>query len=117
MTSDDLPTFGRPMTAIRAISASASGARLPGERRRRPLRQTVEEVAGAVALRRRDGERISEPEPMEVRRQVVVARLVDLVGDHHDGNGPAPQDLGDLSVALAQPRARVDDEHGGIGVG
>src|SRR3954452_14130798 len=51
---------------------------------------------------------------MELRRQVIVARLVDLVGDDQYRNRPAPQDLGNLRVPLTQAGASVDNQRGGV---
>ena len=113
-TSEDLPTFGRPMTASRTRSSSSAVDRLVG---RKQLDEPVEQVAGAEALRGRDGHRVAEPEPVEVVREREVARRVDLVRDEHDGHVAAAQEVGDLLVARPHAGTRVDDEHRDLRVG
>src|SRR3954470_16264316 len=82
------------------------------------LDDAVEQVAGAEALRGRDGDRLAEAERVELRRERDVADRVDLVGGDHDGAAlPAAQEVGELLVAGAQPGARVDDEDHGDRVG
>ena len=77
----------------------------------------VEQVAAAEPLRRRDGDRLAEPEPVELGRQRDVRDAVDLVrGDDH-GQRRAAQQLRQLLVAGAHARARVDHEHGDVGFG
>ena len=71
----------------------------------------VEQVAGAEALRGRDGHRVAEAERVELGRQREVADGVDLVGRDDDGQSGAPQQVGHLLVAGPQPGLRVDDEH------
>jgi hypothetical protein len=53
---------------------------------------------------------------VEVVRQHEVLRRVDLVRRHHHGQRAAPEDGRDLLVAGAQAGARVDHQHGRLGV-
>ena len=112
-TSEDLPTFGRP------ISAS---------RRRRPpprppslgqaLDDQVEQVAGAEPLGGRDRQRVAEAEPVELGRQARSgAGVVDLVGGHDHRHAAAAQLARQLGVAGPQAGAGVHHEHGQVGVG
>jgi hypothetical protein len=49
-----------------------------------PVDHLVEEIAGAVAVQRRQRERLAEPEPVELQRVDVPPRVVQLVGqDEH----------------------------------
>ena len=112
-TSDDLPTFGRPISASRTgVSSSSSDSRL-----RQPLGDQVEQVAGAEALRGRHGQRIAEAEPVELGRHPGLPEVVDLVGHHQHRQRAAAQLRGQLGVAGPQPGARVHHQHAQVGVG
>ena len=80
------------------------------------LDEAVEQVAGAEPLRRRDGQRLAQPEAVEVVHERDVARRVDLVGGQHDRQAAAAQHLGHLGVAGAHAGARVDHEQRDVGV-
>ena len=106
LTSEDLPTFGRPITASRTRSSSASALLVLGQQ----LDEPVEQVAGAEALGGGDGDRLAQPEAVEVVGEREVARRVDLVRGEHDRQVAAAQHVGDLLVARPQPGAGVDHE-------
>ncbi len=83
---------------------------------RKPPDDVVEQVAGAVAVQRRERDRVAEPEPVELERLGVAARVVQLVRDHeHVATGGA-QDLGELLVPRRDSRLRVDHEEHEIGL-
>ena len=98
LTSEDLPTFGRPMTASRTTSSSSRRLVAVGEQ----LDEPVEQVARAEPLGGGDGQRLAEPEAVEVVGERQVARAVDLVRGDDDRHVAAAQDVGDL---LSRPGA------------
>ena len=108
-----MPTFGppddrQPDDVLVLLGVVALGQQLD---------QAVEQVAGAEALGGGHGQRLAEPEPVEVVREHEVVRGVDLVGRHHHGQRAAAQDLGDLLVARPHAGAGVDHEQRDLGVG
>ena len=107
-----MPTFGRPRIATRIASSPTGRSPPPGSRRD----DLVEQVAGAVAVQRRERDRIAEPEPVELERLGVAARVVELVRDDEHGAPRRAQDLGELLVARRDSRLRVDDEEHEIGL-
>ena len=72
----------------------------PGE----PLDDLVEQVAGAVAVHRRERDRVAEAEPVELERVRLLRGVVDLVRDDDHRLVRAAEDLGDLLVARASCR-------------
>ena len=88
-----MPTFGR----------------LPGD-------DLVEQVARSVAVHRRDRHRLAQAEPVELVRERVCRRLVELVREHDHGPLRPPQDRGQLLVARRDPGARIDDEQHQVGL-
>ncbi len=107
-----MPTFGRPRIATR-IASSPTGRSLPPGK---PPDDVVEKVSRAVAVQRRERDRVAEPEAVELERLGVAARVVELVRDHeHVATGGA-QDLGELLVPGRDSRLRVDDEEHEIGL-
>ena len=89
---------------------------LGSARSRQPVDDQVEQVAGAVAVQSRDRNRIAEPEPVQVERQALLARVVDLVGDQEHRLARAAKDVGDLFVPRAHACLGVDDEEHEIGL-
>jgi hypothetical protein len=85
-----------------------------------PARQTryerVEQVPGPQALSGGHGDRVAEPEPVELRREPLLARVVHLVGGHDHGHAAPAQLTRELRVARPQPGTSVDHEHGKIGL-
>ena len=113
-TSDDLPTFGRPITARR--------------RRRRPPRprRDVGQVLGdassrspaAEPLRGRHRDRVAQAERVELgRRRRCRATSSTLLAATSTGTVGAAQLGGQLGVAGAQAGARVDHQHDDRGLG
>ena len=82
----------------------------------KPRDDLVEQVARAVAVQRRDRDRVAEPQPMEVERLEVPPRVVELVREHEHRAPGRAQDLGELLVARRHARGRVDDEEHEIGL-
>ncbi len=78
LTSEDLPTFGRPSRARRTSSPAVAST--SGEERD----DAVEQVAGAEALGRGDRHRLAEPEAVELGGQRQVSDAVALVRRHDD---------------------------------
>ena len=110
-TSDDLPTFGRPISASRVaalagvLSRPPAGARRSGRAGRRcrgPGWRTP--AAGRRARGRR------------TRCAPGLAGVVDLVRRHDHGHAATAQLSRELGVARAQPGARVHDEQREVGV-
>src|SRR5581483_6216268 len=75
-----------------------------------------EQVAAADAVERREREGAAESEPMELERERLLRRVVDLVRDDEHRLARRAQDLRQLLVAGRDPRARVDDEEDEVGV-
>ncbi len=111
----DLPTFGRPRIATRIASSGSSG-RPCAPCSSSDSRIIVEEVAGAVAVQAGERNRVAEAEPVQVERERVLARVVDLVREHEHRPVRLAQDLRDLLVAGRDPRLRVDDEEDEVGL-
>ena len=88
--------------------ASSPTGRSPRPGRR--LDDLVEQVARAVAVERRDGNRVAEAEPVELERLEVAARVVELVREHEHGPPRHAQDLRELLVSGRHTRFRIDDE-------
>ena len=97
--SDDLPTFGRPRIATLIASSPTGRSAAPGE----PRDDLVEQVARAVAMERRDRDRIAEAEPVELESLEVAARVVELVREHEHRPPRRAQDLRELLVARRDP--------------
>ena len=110
--SDDLPTFGRPRIATLIASSPTGRSPCPGRR----LDDLVQEVAGAVAVERRDGDRVAEAETVELERLEVAARVVELVREHENRPPRHAQDLGELLVAGRHAGLRIDDEEHEVGL-
>ena len=111
MTSDDLPTFGRPITAMRDRVLV-----LISVRRRvfaNGVRDAVEQVARAEAVRGRDRLRLAEAEPWNSAASGESAPAVELVRHHDRGHPRAPHDVAQLGVARAQAGGRVDHQQRG----
>ena len=115
LTRLDLPTFGRPRIATR-IASSGSSARARAAVRLEVVDDLVEQVAGAVAVQAGDRDRVAEPEPVQLERERLLARVVDLVRDHEHRLLRLAQDLRDLLVARRDPDLRVDDEEDEVGL-
>ena len=64
-----------------------------------------------------DGNRVAEPEPVELERLGLAPGLVDLVRDQEDRLARVTQDRGELLVAGRDPGPRVDDEQDEVGLG
>ena len=60
----------------------------------------VEQVAGAVAVQRGERPRIAEPEPVELGRLEVLARVVDLVREHE---APASSSARSVTASSSSP--------------
>ena len=114
LKSDDLPTFGRPRIATRIASSPTAVRASPLVLE--PLDDLVEQVAGAVAVHARERERVAEAEPVELERERLLRRVVDLVREHEHRLVRGAEDLGELLVAGRDPGARVDDEEHEVGL-
>ena len=108
LTSDDLPTFGRPTMAI-AVSSVAKRRFLPGNGQARE--DLVQQLRDAVAMLGRHFDHGIEAHLKELEGAVPGPLVVRLV----DGQNRRPPEradpLGDLLIARDQPLAAVDDEH------
>ena len=84
---------------------------LPGQQ----LDDPVEQVAGAVAVQRRERERVAEPELVELDGVEIAARVVDLVRQHEHRLLRVAERVGELLVPGSDPVAGVDDEEDEVG--
>src|SRR5215471_16935322 len=74
------------------------------------LDDAVEQVAASRAVQAGDRDRLAQTEPMQLERERLLARIVDLVREHQNRLVCLAQDLGDLLVPRRHPRPRIDDE-------
>ena len=112
LSSDDLPTFGRPTIAT-AVSSGRRPA-LPASRARRASRATISSSRSPtpVAVLGGDLDDRLEPELIELDRPPARPLVVGLVDRHqHRHARPCRSARGDLLVAGHQPFPAVDDEH------
>ena len=85
--------------------------------RREPIDDRVEQIAGPLAVNRRDRKRFAETEPRELAvhgRQG--ARRLGFVGDQQDRVFRAAENHRDVEVDRVETVLRVDDEHDHVGV-
>ena len=75
----------------------------------------IEEVARAVTVNRREGDRVAEAKPVELQRIGFAPGLVDLVRDQEDRLVRVPQDRRQLLVAGRDAGPGVDDEQDEVG--
>ena len=105
-TSEDLPTFGRPIRASRVACSSSLSAR-SGQ----ALDDQVEQVARAEALGGRHRHRVAEAEPVELAPRAPVWRASStLLAATITGTPPPRSSLRQLGVAGTQARAGVHHE-------
>jgi hypothetical protein len=110
----DLPTFGRP--TIGDLGALVVGVFLlvvGREGREHELDQLLD----AVAVRRRDRQRIAEAERVEVGSDHRAVDALGLVDDHMHRPPGAAQARGDVLVVRGAPGAAVDQEQQHVGLG
>ena len=98
--SDDLPTFGRPRIATRIASSGVSSRPVPGS----ASTMSSSRSPDAVPVQGGDGQRLAEAEPVQLERQALLRRIVDLVRDQEHGLARAAQDVGDLLVSRRDAR-------------
>ena len=84
---------------------------------RQPVEHLVEQVAGVRAVQAGDRERLAEAEPVELEREALLRRVVDLVREHEHVLLRLAQDLRELLVARRDPGAGIDDEQHEVGLG
>ena len=109
-----MPTFGRPRIATRIASSPTDGTCLadvlePGD-------HLVEQVAGAVAVHSGERDRVAEAEAVQLERERLLRRVVDLVREHEHGLPGEAKDLGQLLVAGHHAGAGVGDEQDEVGL-
>ena len=113
-SSEDLPTFGRPMIAIRRGPPIGSPKRLL-RRLRQGGQDRVEHVAGAAAVQRRDRVRLAEAEVPEAVGLRLGALVVDLVRRQDHRAAALAQHLDDRLVGVGDADGRVDHEQHRVG--
>ena len=79
--------------------------------------QAVVEFIYPATVLRRHGQRLAQSQLVELVNHRVLAFAVDLVGHEHDGKVALAQQRGDVAVDRRGPRAGVDDEDQGRGLG
>ena len=100
LSSDDLPTFGRPTIAIAVSSeVSSPGSLRAGSR----LHDLVEQIADPVAVLGGDLDDRLEPELVELEHPAARPLVVGLVDRHQHRRLGRPQVAGDLLVARTSP--------------
>jgi hypothetical protein len=102
-TSVDLPTFGRPMMAIRVGLE-------PGQ-------HGIHQRFDAVAVLRGDGERCAAAGAMELGADDAGVLALGLVHRERHGLAGAPDQARDEQILAGQADAAVDDEHEAVGLG
>ena len=95
---------------LRQLGAAGAAVRLE------VVEDLVEQVAGAVAVEAGDRDRVAEAEPVQLERERLLARVVDLVRDHEHRLVRLAEDLRDLLVAGRDADLRVDDEEDDVGL-
>ena len=116
LSSDDLPTFGRPRIAT-PISSPRRSTRSAPSMPRSVSTIEVEQVAGADAVQRRQRQGLAEAELVELERLGIAAWIVELVRDQDHRLARAAQQVGELLVPGSDAGARVDHEQHEIGLG
>ena len=111
LSSDDLPTLGRPTMAT-AVSSRLRRARRAGAGQ--PRDDLVEQVADAFAVLGRDLDDRLEPELVELDARAAGPLVVGLVDGDQDRHGRRPQRGGNLLVARDEPFAAIHDEHNDV---
>ena len=111
MTSEDLPTFGRPITARRTAASSSCGLGVLGRNPVQQLDDPIQQVSGSQTLGGGHGDRVAEAETVELGGQREVRGAVALVGRDDARHRLPAQQVGELLVARAQPGAGVHDQH------
>ena len=106
-----MPTFGRPTIAIAGPSGSSSCFGL-----RQRFDDPIEQIAGPAAVVRRNGDRIAEPELVELDRGVAAGQAVGLVRHQNRRLVGAPQHVGDFVVAGVDAAPGVDHEDDDVGL-
>ena len=113
LKSDDLPTFGRPRIATRIASSPTGTRELSGRRSTISSSRSPTLVPCWPEMRHR----VAEAEAVQVERQALLRRVVDLVREQQHLLLRAAQQLGELLVAGRDAGARVDDEQHEVGLG
>jgi hypothetical protein len=80
------------------------------------LDDPIEQVAGATSVIRRDGDRVPEPQLVELDRGVAAGQTIGFVRDQNRRFVGSPQHVGDFMVARVDATARVDHEHDNVGL-
>ena len=114
-TSVDLPTFGRPTTATRGPSSSASASISGSDGELREDR--VHQRRDALAVRGGDRVRRAEPEFVELRGRDRGVQPLGLVRDEPDARARLPQLPGDPAILRRHALARVGEEDDRVGLG
>ncbi len=109
----------RRLAHVRAAE-DGDADRLVAERRPALAREQrddlVEQVAGAVAVQRRERQRVAEPEPVELERLEVARGSSSLFASTSTGFLRRAQDDGELLVARRDPVTGVDHEEDEVGL-
>ena len=109
LTRLDFPTFGRPRIATRIASSDSDGT-AGGSDALELGNDVVEQVAATGSVQPGDRDRVAQPEPVQLERERLLGRIVDLVREHDHRLPRLAQDLRDLLVARRHAGARIDDE-------
>ncbi|GAA3101927.1 hypothetical protein GCM10017687_11310 [Streptomyces echinatus] len=113
-SNEDLPTFGRPIRAMRRGPPTAVPKVCAGGLRQR-FQDGVQHVAGAAAVQGGDRVRLAEAEGPQVGRVRLAAQAVDLVGAQHDRLAGLAQQPYDGLVGVGRADLGVHDEDDGVG--
>ncbi len=100
--------------------ASASSLAEHGVRRvgRKQVDDAIEQIAGAFAVDRRNGDRLAESQTRKFAvHRGKRARRLGFICDQYDSASRCAQNLRDVFVERMQSALRIDDEHDYVGFG
>src|SRR5581483_4726136 len=82
----------------------------------KPSNDLIQQVSGTQPVQRRQTQRLSQAELIELDGAEKLVLIVSLVGYEDHGFGGAPQPFGHVCVGLAHAGARIDHENDDVGL-
>ena len=111
ISSDDLPTLGRPISA----SLKSGDAAAAPSRSRQARDDLIEQFVDSASVRRRDEKQFVAAERVELRRFGLLPRPIDLVDRHDERASSFAHQRERFGVGLAQPAPAVEHENYHVG--